>query len=156
MIPQPQELNSLLNPHPVDSCTIYLTSLNKLDNITLVPQPQIQCAVDQEPSRKKQRPPASNSTSKVTKEDARNLKKMKISSQHIALIIENNEKRFEDSALAFGREKKCMINPPQHKPTMPLVDNFKDRIILKLMNIGNYARIKVDYSPNKNHPSRNG
>ena len=63
----------------------------------------------------------------------------------MALIIENNEKRFEDLSLVFGREKKCMITPPEHKSTISIVDNFEDRTMLKLINVGNYIRIKSDY-----------
>ena len=49
-----------------------------------------------------------------------------------------------------------MITPPERKPTISLVENFENRMMFNVMNVGDYVKIKADTSPNKNCPSGNG
>ena len=49
-----------------------------------------------------------------------------------------------------------MITPPECKPTIPLGENFENRMTLSIMNFGDYVKIFSDTSPNKNRPAGNG
>ena len=49
-----------------------------------------------------------------------------------------------------------MITPPERKPVIPLACNFENRMILSIINVGDYVKVLSYFSPNKNRLAGNG
>ena len=49
-----------------------------------------------------------------------------------------------------------MTTPPERKSVILLAYNFENRMMLSIMNVGDYVKVLSDFSPNKNRPARNG